>query len=64
MGPSTSMDGKNMTKEKDPTFIGYSGSRYVRGCVQSCSDVDGCNGSVVKSLSIDLYGLILTMLMQ
>jgi len=30
----------------------YFDKRYVKGCVQSCSDVDGCNGGVSHSVSI------------
>ena len=39
-------------------------ARYVRGCVQSCSDVDGCNAGDVSSLSLLLAGLTIFVVLQ
>ena len=33
--------------------------RYVKGCVQSCSDVDGCNGGVTNTVSLLTLLLVL-----
>ncbi|KAF7987698.1 hypothetical protein HCN44_003561 [Aphidius gifuensis] len=33
----------------------YFNEKYVRGCVQSCNDYDGCNSSVLKKINSIIF---------